>query len=322
MLGSPCSACCCPATEAIEALRQASALTVMVDYSFTGRISNTFYAFSFSDEYAMTKSSAGTWATQDFTVAGTGAGGSSQTRTMSLSALLLSASAPNTGQPSSTLQLLLNRKTLFGRFDEKLPNAGHIGFVEQTCAKKILASSAPYAASAGLFSASAPAYRGNGTATYTLMRDGLTAYSGTSIFDWGGFPSGSSPAIQTATFELDEKSDVNFLQNICGDNRSTGLIGEAPSGPVSVRLFWIGGGTMAQLGLGSSSLFIPFEHKETLTVSSLVANMDGYTQNLLMRVPTPLWRPTNMEAQGLVGAGGVFADRASFSTVSSVCQQS
>lgn len=341
MLGSDCSACCCPGQGGVEVLQNAESLTANVSYTFAGQMNTVVYDYSFSGDYTLTRISAGVWSTDAFEVVGQGGGGS-QTRSMSLSANLFSLSYGNNITPlgysdSSVLGFRLNRLTKVGDTvsTENWPEQGHIGFAELTCSKRPVSldpDERVYARSYGSFES----FWINevldwGQCFFTITRDGVTAYKGECKFGWGGNgyagPS-IAPYLYPQTFN-DTYDSYNVLSNICGTARSTGGIGGANNHPVSVRLQWEKGDVFGAGFPPINAFLSPIRYDEQLTVNSLEANFDGYSQNMLMNVRQTLWRPETMEMLNVYvpGLGGSteflilpFAG-VPFNTVSSQCQQ-
>lgn len=340
MLGSNCSPCCCPSQDGIEALRNAESLTANVTYAFSGQLLSTAYDYSFSGEYTLTRNSTGQWSTGAFDVVGQGFGGS-QTRSMSLSASLsfrvgVPGATSGFGE-SSLLAFRLNRLTKVADtfIRRNWPEQGHIGFGEMTCSSRPLffdPAQLLYARTYGDFASFwINSVLDWGRCIFTISRDGITAYEGECSFGWGGFL-GSGPSIVPQLYPpafTEIYDDYNVLRSICGDAHSKGNIVNVNDSPVSVRLQWEKGNVYG-VGFPQINPFLtPIRYDEQLTVNSLVANFSGFSQNLLMNVQQPLWRPELMEMLNVyvprpggdrefvtTRGQGVF-----FNTVTSQCQQ-
>lgn len=305
MLGSQCSSCCCPSQAGIEALRNAESLTANVTYAFSGQLLSTVYDYSFSGEYTLPRTSTGQWSTVAFDVVGQGFGGS-QTRSMSLSASLsfrVGSGATDGFSDSSRLGFRLNRLTNVADtfIRRNWPEQGHIGFGEMTCSGRPLfldPAQLLYARTYGDFSS----FWINdvldwGRCVFTITRDGTTAYKGECGFGWGGFL-GNGPSIVPQLYppEFTEiYDDYNVLRSLCGTAHSKGKIGDANDSPVSVRLQWEKGDVYGAGFPQINPFLAPIRYDEQLTVNSLVANLGGFSQNVLMNVQQPLWRPEIME---------------------------
>lgn len=336
MLGSLCSPCCCPGQGGIEALRNAESVTANVTYAFSGQLISTVYDYSFSGEYTLPRTSTGQWSTGAFDVVGQGFGGS-QTRSMSLSASLqFTVGNPGSSggfSESSRLLFRLNRLTKVADtfIARNWPEQGHIGFGEMTCSGRPLfidPAQLLYARTHGDFASFWINEALNwGRCVFTITRDGITAYDGECDFGWGG-NFGVGPTIAPQLFSPPAFT-YNVLSNKCGNAHSKGLIGNVNDSPVSVRLQWEKGNVYG-VGFPQIDPFLtPIRYDEQLTVNSLVANFSGFSQNLLMNVQQPLWRPETMEIINvyvpLPGGDREFVTTRGqgvlFNTVTSQCQQ-